>query len=142
MGLSGVRHHRGIPGAGIAVCVPRDSVAGAVACDPTWWATMAQAQRCASVAAVMKQMDLVHIMGRRLRLEEHLFCSPAFTLTLPARVISMPATSTAATTRSPAMATYGLWRTTSSAHRVDCFYEIDRRAGMDLAKLRARFPPT
>ena len=140
--------HRGIPGAGVGVCVPRETVwleAIVLRPDLVGRYLMTQAVRGAKVVPVMKEMGLPHIMGGGdFASKNGPFYSPkAFhELMLPAlKVVS------------EACREHGCYHMFASdgdlwpiaedlfgASGVECFYEIDRRAGMDLTLLRDRYP--
>ena len=140
---------RAVPGSGIGVNINyRESVwleAIALRPDLVRRTLAAQAERGARICPVMAKLGLRFIQGGGdFASNAGPFYSPkAFhELTLPALK-----------TISAACHKYGLFHMFASdgnlwpvaddlfgASGVDCFYEIDRRAGMDLLKLRQRFP--
>jgi hypothetical protein len=139
---------RGVPGAGMGVCVPRETVwleAVVLRPDLVGRHLMAQAQRATRVAPVMREMGLRHLMGGGDFASKHgPFYSPkAF------HEVMLPALKVV----SEACHEHGCYHMFASdgdlwpvaedlfgASGVDCFYEIDRRAGMDLRLLRERYP--
>ena len=140
--------HRAVPGTGIGVCIPKESVwLEAIAVRPDLVARhlMAQAQRAARVVPVMAAMGARFLMGGGDFASKHgPFYSPAAfrKLTLPAvRFVSESCHSHGCYHM---FASDGnLWPVAADlfgASGVDCFYEIDRRAGMDLRRLRESFP--
>jgi len=139
---------RAVPGAGVGICVPRERVwleAIALRPDLVGRYLMAQAGRAAPVASVMQQIGLRHLMGGGdFASKRGPFYSPkAFhDLMLPAlRVVSEACHAQGC---HHMFASDGdLWPVAEDlfgASGVDCFYEIDRRAGMDLRRLRRRYP--
>lgn len=140
--------HRAVPGSGIGVCVPREEVwLSAIVLRPDLVSRylMGQAERAAKTANCMARMGLRHLMGGGDFAGKHgpFYGPDAFhELMLPAlqRV-------------SEACHDHGchhmfasdgdLWPVAHDlfgASGVDCFYEIDRLAGMDLERLRDTFP--
>jgi len=140
--------HRGIPGGGVGVCVPRETVwleAVALRPDLVGRYLMAQGRRAERVAACMKQLGLPYMAGGGDFASKHgPFYSPkAFhELMLPALQVACEGCHKHNCYHM--FASDGdLWPVADDlfgASGVDCFYEIDRRAGMDLALLRERFP--
>ena len=139
---------RAVPGGGIAVCVPREAAwLEAVALYPNLVGRYlnAQAEYAARTAPVMAQLGLRYLMGGGdFASKNGPFYSPrAFhNLMLPAlRRVSEACHAVGAYHM---FASDGdLWPVAEDlfgASGVDCFYEIDRRAGMDLARLRTTFP--
>jgi len=139
---------RAVPGSGVGVCVPRDRVwleAIVLRPDLVGRYLMAQARRAPGIARAMDAMDLRFLMGGGDFASKHgPFYSPkAFhELMLPA----LQVVSEACHERDcyHMFASDGdLWPVAEdlfSASGVDCFYEIDRRAGMDLRRLREHYP--
>ncbi|MBM3502161.1 MAG: hypothetical protein FJX74_26210, partial [Armatimonadetes bacterium] len=139
---------RATPGVGAGVCVPRERVwLEAIALTPALVGRylMAQARHAEGVAPVMREMGLRHLMGGGdFASKNGPFYSPkAFhDLMLPAlRVVSDACHAHGC---HHMFASDGdLWPVAEDlfgASGVDCFYEIDRRAGMDLRRLRERYP--
>ncbi len=139
---------RAVPGAGVGVCVPRERVwLEAVALSPGLVGryVMAQARRAERVVPVMEAMGLRYLMGGGDFASRNgpLYSPRAFgALMLPAlRVVSDACHSHGCYHM---FASDGdLWPVAEDlfgASGVDCFYEIDRRAGMDLRRLRERYP--
>ena len=139
---------RAVPGAGAGVCVPRERVwleAIVLTPDLVGRYLMAQARRAEQVAPVMRDMGLRHLMGGGdFASKNGPFYSPrAFhDLMLPAlRVVSDACHEHECYHM---FASDGdLWPVAEDlfgGSGVDCFYEIDRRAGMDLRRLRKRYP--
>ena len=139
---------RAVPGSGVGVCVPRDRVwleAIVLRPDLVGRYVMAQARRAPGIVGAMEAMGLRFLMGGGdFASKRGPFYSPrAFhDLMLPAlRVVSE-----ACHERDcyHMFASDGdLWPVAEDlfgASGVDCFYEIDRRAGMDLRRLRERYP--
>jgi hypothetical protein len=139
---------RGIPGIGAGVCVPRERAwleAIVLAPELVGRYLMAQARRAESVAPVMREMGLPHLMGGGdFASKTGPFYSPrAFhELMLPALQVVSDACHAHGCYHM--FASDGdLWAVAGDlfgASGVDCFYEIDRRAGMDLRKLREQYP--
>jgi len=137
-----------IPGSGIGICVPREPVwleAIALRPDLVGRYLMAQATRAARVPAVMAQMGLRYLMGGGdFASKNGPFYSPRsfHQIMLPALQRVSEACHAAGTYH--LFASDGdLWPVADDlfgASGVDSFYEIDRRAGMDLARLRDTFP--
>ncbi len=140
--------YRAVPGAGIGLCVPRERVwleAIALRPDIVKRYLAAQAARGSKVPACMAQIGLRFIMGGGDFASKNgpLYSPQSFhELMLPAlqRV-------------SEACHEHGCYHMFASdgdlwpvaddlfgASGVDCYYEIDRQAGMDLSLLRDRFP--
>lgn len=138
----------GIPGSGVGICVPREPAwleAIALRPDLVGRYLMTQAVRASRVPAVMVQMGLPHIMGGGDFASKHgPFYSPRsfHRIMLPALKHVSEACHAAGAYHM--FASDGdLWPVADDlfgASGVDCFYEIDRRAGMDLARLRETFP--
>jgi len=139
---------RAVPGAGTAVCVPRERVwleAVALRPDLIGRYLLAQARMAERAVPCMAGMGLRYLMGGGdFASKRGPFYSPrAFHgLMLPAlRVVS---DACHAHDCYHMFASDGdLWPVADDlfgASGVDCFYEVDRRAGMDLALLRERFP--
>jgi hypothetical protein len=139
---------RAVPGAGVGICVPRERVwleAIVLRPDLVGRYLIAQAKMAEQVAPCMARMGLPYIMGGGdFASKNGPFYSPrAFhELMLPAlRIVSD------ACHQSDCYHMFAsdgdLWPVADDlfgASGVDCFYEIDRRAEMDLARLRERFP--
>lgn len=140
---------RAVPGAGIGVGIPYG--------DPVWLEAvalrpdlvgrylMAQAQRAARVPAVMAALGIPYLMGGGdFASKNGPFYSPAAfrKLMLPALRVVSDACHAAGTYHM--FASDGdLWPVADDlfgASGVDCFYEMDRRAGMEPARLRDAFP--
>ncbi|MGQ9731661.1 MAG: uroporphyrinogen decarboxylase family protein [Candidatus Zipacnadales bacterium] len=140
--------HRGIPGTGIAVCIPRERVwleAIVLRPDLVRRYLLAQAKRAERVVPIMAEMGLRYLAGGGDFASKHgPFYSPkAFhELMLPALKVVSEACHTKGCYHM--FASDGdLWPVSEDlfgASGVDCFYEIDRRAGMDLSLLLDRFP--
>ena len=139
---------RAIPGFGVGVCVPREPEwleAVALRPDLVGRYLMAQAKNSACTPPAMAQMGLRYLMGGGdFASKNGPFYSPRsfHNLMLPALRVVSEACHAAGTFHM--FASDGdLWPVADDlfgASGVDCFYEIDRRAGMDLARLRDTFP--
>jgi hypothetical protein len=139
---------RGVPGQGVGVCVPREQPwLEAIVLRPALVKRYlaAQAECAAKVAACMGRMRLRYLMGGGDFAGKHgpLYSPRAF------HDVMLPALDRI----SGACHEHGCYHMFASdgdlwpvaddlfgASGVDCFYEIDRRAGMDLARLRDAFP--
>jgi uroporphyrinogen decarboxylase len=139
---------RGIPGAGVGVCVPRETVwLEAIVLRPDLVARylMSQAQHAAQVVPAMQAMGLIHLMGGGDFASKNgpLYSPRAFhELMLPALQVVSEACHAHGCFHM--FASDGdLWPVADGlfgVSGVDCFYEIDRRAGMDLRRLRQQYP--
>ena len=139
---------RAVPGAGVGVCVPRERVwleAIVLRPDLVGRYLMAQARHAPGVVRAMDAMGLRFLMGGGDFASKHgPFYSPkAFhELMLPALQVVSEACHERVCYHM--FASDGdLWPVAEDlfgASGVDCFYEIDRRAGMDLRLLRERYP--
>lgn len=142
------RHTRAVPGTGVGVSVPRDRVwLEAVALRPDLVKRYVQttAKRAAKIAEVMAGMGLRYLMGGGdFASKNGPFYSPKsfHEIMLPALVQVSEACHKAGTLHM--FASDGdLWPVADDlfgASGVDCFYEIDRKCGMDLRLLRKTFP--
>jgi hypothetical protein len=140
--------HRGIPAGGVGICVPRETVwleAIVLRPDLVGRYLMTQARRAARVAACMKELGLPYCPGGGDFASKHgPFYSPkAFhELVLPALKVACEGCHKHNCYHM--FASDGdLWPVADDlfgASGVDCFYEVDRRAGMDLTRLRDTFP--
>lgn len=146
--LKRVGHTRAVRAGGVAISVPRETVwleAIALRPDLVGRYLMAQAKRAAKVPAVMASVGLPYLFGGGdFASKKGPFYSPrAFhNLMLPALQVVSEACHKAGCYH--LFASDGdLWPVADDlfgASGVDGFYEIDRRSGMDLARLRERFP--
>jgi len=139
---------RAVPGFGIGVGLPYQAVwleAIAACPDLAGRYLMAQAEHAARIPAVMNQIGLRYLMGGGdFASKKGPFYSPrAFhNLMLPALKKVSDACHAAGAYHMFA-SDGNLWPVAEDlfgASGVDCYYEIDRRAGMDLARLRDAFP--
>ncbi len=139
---------RAVPGAGVGVAVPRDTVwleAIALRPDLVKRLTQAAARNAAKVAEMMARIGLRYLMGGGdFASKNGPFYSPrAFhEIMLPA--LKQVSDACHAAGAYHMFASDGdLWPVADDLFGesgVDCFYEIDRRCGMDLRLLRERFP--
>lgn len=139
---------RAVPGAGVGVAIPRDTVwleAIALRPDLVKRHIDARAKQSAKLPALMAGMGMRFLMGGGdFASKNGPFYSPsAFHEIMLPGIKRISEACHAAGTFHMFASDGDLWPVADDlfgASGVDCFYEIDRRCGMDLAKLRERFP--
>lgn len=146
--ISELGKERAVPGTGIGVCIPRERVwleAIALRPDLVGRLLLGQAARAVRVVPVMEAMGLRYLMGGGDFASKHgPFYSPKAFQDLMVPALQMVSEACHEHGCYHMFASDGnLWPVADDlfgTSGVDCFYEIDRQAGMDLRLLRERFP--